>query len=275
MKHPIWVWNQDSFALCWQGRDCTHKAGRSGGLWLWSSNMSQAAFAVCTSLAARRSVLHVRACDKIPPGATPAPPQSWLCDRLSSMKFGYESEQLAPGCTRYVCEYGHLVTVRAGSPACAACPICNFCGANRSRKKLCIPKLSQVAVQRQGLLLSTKYLNAHQKLLWQCKFGHQWMASADNVVRRQSWCPECAAINRRLTIQDMRELAKRMGGECLSTEYISDSTKLKWRCAFGHTFEMAPNNIRRKADGKRKPSWCKICRKMGIPLPQLHKVSTA
>lgn len=48
-----------------------------------------------------------------------------------------------------------------------------------------------------------------------------------------------------LDINDMKQAAKFRGGECLSDSMIKGdlSTKLKWRCAFGHEFEASPNLI--------------------------------
>lgn len=37
-----------------------------------------------------------------------------------------------------------------------------------------------------------------------------------------------------------------------------------WKCNKGHQFTEFAGNIRRPIGGKRKCSWCKICRKNGI-----------
>ena len=37
------------------------------------------------------------------------------------------------------------------------------------------------------------------------------------------------------TIQEMQEIADERGGECISTNYKNTKTKLKWKCAKGHT----------------------------------------
>ena len=114
---------------------------------------------------------------------------------------------------------------------------------------------------RGGALLSKQYINARTPLVWRCGKGHSWMATAGNVRSANSWCPECARLAKKGSIEQMREMARKLGGRCLSEEYISEHVKLKWQCEKGHVFYMAPNNIRRRPDGKRKPSWCKICAK--------------
>lgn len=47
-------------------------------------------------------------------------------------------------------------------------------------------------------------------------------------------------LTRQYNLQEMHALAKSRGGECLSTEYKDIKTKMKWKCAFGHTWEATP-----------------------------------
>ncbi len=57
---------------------------------------------------------------------------------------------------------------------------------------------------------------------------------------------------KRLTIEEMKGLAKERGGECLSTTYQDARSKLLWQCVEGHEWEATPDNIKR---GK----WCPVC----------------
>ncbi len=50
----------------------------------------------------------------------------------------------------------------------------------------------------------------------------------------------------------MKRIAAAHGGKLLSKFYIDASTKLRWRCAEGHTWEAIPNSIKRG-------SWCRLC----------------
>lgn len=210
-----------------------------------------------------RRCRHSLTCSQqLPEGAKRAPRS--LEDRLGALQFSYESPNTLPGlpgCVRYMCAHGHIVTGTIGSPACRRCPTCSFRHPGACGRPLCISTLRALAVLRGGLLLSDTYVNSREKLEWQCKHGHRWKASADNVRGRGSWCPECAKEGRRKGIGEMRRVAARLGGECLSEVYVSGNVKLKWRCSEGHVFEMAPNNVLRKPGGKRKASWCPTCRK--------------
>lgn len=54
------------------------------------------------------------------------------------------------------------------------------------------------------------------------------------------------------TIEDMRALAKKRGGACLSTKYINNYTKLHWRCGKGHEWRSLPKSL-------LQGTWCRWC----------------
>lgn len=116
--------------------------------------------------------------------------------------------------------------------------------------KLSIGEMRSLARQRGGQCLSTEYVNNRSKLLWRCSQGHEWEAVA-NAVKSGKWCPYCAG-KAKLTIQGMKELARRRGGRCLSTEYIDSHTKLSWRCKKRHEWDATPNNV-------KSGCWCPRC----------------
>jgi hypothetical protein len=66
-----------------------------------------------------------------------------------------------------------------------------------------------------------------------------------------TWCPACGGTQKR-TIEEMKQMALKRGGKCLSKEYANIETKLLWECAEGHRWEAQPNGI-------RSGSWCPQC----------------
>jgi hypothetical protein len=52
--------------------------------------------------------------------------------------------------------------------------------------------IQHLAHQRGGRCLSDIYVNSAENLLWECKEGHQWKATWDNIGRGGRWCPECS-----------------------------------------------------------------------------------
>jgi hypothetical protein len=72
--------------------------------------------------------------------------------------------------------------------------------------------LPPYAKVRGGKCLRNNYVSAHSKLLWQSAKGHQWLAIPNNI-QQGTWRPFCAG-QKRLTIDEMREIATAHGGKC-------------------------------------------------------------
>jgi hypothetical protein len=84
------------------------------------------------------------------------------------------------------CNKGHVwKTTPAGVISGNWCPVCV------RRAKSTIEEMRQVAQLRGGKCLSTRYVNTHSGLIWQCDKGHQWEAKP-GTVKRGTWCPVCA-----------------------------------------------------------------------------------
>ncbi|MHA1784097.1 MAG: zinc-ribbon domain-containing protein [Candidatus Helarchaeota archaeon] len=156
------------------------------------------------------------------------------------------------------CKKGHawnasLQNVKRGT----WCPIC-------VGKGLTIKDMQEVASQKGGRCSSTEYINAQTKLTWQCKEGHTWKATPNNV-RSGHWCPKCA-IKPKYSIKDMQEIARQRGGTCLSPVYINYDTKLSWQCEKGHEWETTPHVIKR---GK----WCPTCASTRLTIEEMQELA--
>lgn len=151
------------------------------------------------------------------------------------------------------------------------CPECTSKSKAAKLKKFKnISGLQKIAKQRGGKLLSTEYLNDQQKLLWECSKGHQWQTTY-HAIRSGTWCRVCAteekAKQQQLGISYAYNLARKFGGRCLSDEYISTTSPLKWQCKQGHVWESKLVNV--------KKAWCSACRKKKIAdeqFPQILKL---
>ena len=84
------------------------------------------------------------------------------------------------------CEHGHTwrATPHNVLHRGSWCPEC---------MKIGLPRLQARAAGLGGKCLARSYKNKAEKLLWECKEGHRWDASAHSVLNRKSWCPKCAA----------------------------------------------------------------------------------
>lgn len=118
-----------------------------------------------------------------------------------------------------------------------------------------LKELELIAKFRGGKCLSCNYVNARTNLLWECAAGHQWKATPDNI-KGGRWCPTCSRKKgveaRRLTFEQMQQIAEARSGKCLSNTYVNNHTKLSWECSKGHKWEATPMSIRRG-------SWCPYC----------------
>jgi hypothetical protein len=126
-----------------------------------------------------------------------------------------------------------------------------------SNKKLTIEECQQVAKERGGKCLSTKYKNTSTKMLWECSEGHQWESKFDIMKSRGNWCPQCYDKRRgdtcRGNIKDCQRLAEERGGKCLSKKYKNNKEKMLWECSKGHQWESRFDLM------KSKGNWCPQC----------------
>jgi len=137
------------------------------------------------------------------------------------------------------------------------CPVCQGRPANQPQK-LTIEEMQKIARERGGKCLSKTYVNCATKLEWICSEGHKWKTRPD-MLRRGSWCPVCAVkkiTSHKLTIEEMKKIALKKKGNCLSTVYYDRTTKLMWECFYGHKWMATPANI------KVGKSWCPVCKKI-------------
>ena len=108
-------------------------------------------------------------------------------------------------------------------------------------RRLTILDLKKLAKSRNAELVSTEYLNAHQKLKWKCFRGHIFNISQSNFKSRNSWCSKCTTIGR---FEEIKKVAKLKKLKCLSKEYMGSDKKLKWKCNNGHIIFRSPDSLR-------------------------------
>lgn len=55
-----------------------------------------------------------------------------------------------------------------------------------------IEDMQKLAISRGGRCISTEYMKAKEKVLWECALGHRWYATPDHVLRGR-WCRQCSS----------------------------------------------------------------------------------
>jgi hypothetical protein len=75
-------------------------------------------------------------------------------------------------------------------------------------------------------------------------------------------------MSRKLSIELMREIACKKGGECLSNVYITKNSKLEWKCNKGHIWFATPDSV------KNSGRWCPVCGgSMALTLEEMQNIA--
>jgi hypothetical protein len=147
---------------------------------------------------------------------------------------------------RIKCEHGHIWTTKAIHILRGHwCPTCSWKDPFGH-----INEFRAIAVSRHGELLSTRYFGRDSKLRFRCRLGHEWSSKPQNI-RRGCWCPTCR-IPKRITISEVRKLARNQGGRALTKSVSNADSKLELECAKKHRFKTS-------AAALKKGRWCPNC----------------
>jgi thiol-disulfide isomerase/thioredoxin len=133
-----------------------------------------------------------------------------------------------------------------------------------------LSELKLLALKMGGECLSKTYLTARTNYQWKCKNNHVWEAPAYGV-KSGTWCGKCAG-NSYGSLDDLFQIAEKMGGKCLSKNYRGRLKKYKFECNEKHIFQSTGKQIVRG-------SWCPKCaeKRKGSTqrgnIDQLHQVA--
>ena len=128
----------------------------------------------------------------------------------------------------YTCPNGHSGSMTWNSfQRGQGCPIC--AGVYK-------PKIEEIRIEfekRGCVLKSTEYVNAHTKLDYICKNGHEHSITW-NSFQQGCGCPYCAGNNIKHSIEYVRVKFEEKRCILKSTEYVNSKTKLDYICPNGH-----------------------------------------
>ena len=116
--------------------------------------------------------------------------------------------------------------------------------------------MKEIARERGGECLSSRYKNAQTKLRFRCgTCRHTWWAKPANI-RLGKWCKPCGHVRRanstRGSLEKCQAMARERGGECLSKSYTNDHVTMRWRCHALLQWPASANTVQR---GR----WCGKC----------------
>jgi hypothetical protein len=155
---------------------------------------------------------------------------------------------------RFRCKKGHEweaipSSIKSGD---SWCPKCKPERIGDSNRKHSVEAMQTLAKAKGGFFLDTEFKSVNNKHRWRCAKGHEWSIPPTDIMKGH-WCRICSMVKLRDSIEQMQEIAKSMGGECLSTEYNGTKGKLLWKCREGHEWYAVPANV------KNRKSWCPKC----------------
>lgn len=108
-----------------------------------------------------------------------------------------------------------------------------------------------IELEKNYKLLSTKYNNAHDKLLFECDKGHKFFMSWSNY-KSGNRCKQCYILSLFKSIKDIKLETNKRGDTLISTEYTHSEAKLEFKCKKNHTFYMNWHDY-------KKGRGCSIC----------------
>lgn len=140
---------------------------------------------------------------------------------------------------------------------------CKDCNKEHKRKVFSDGKLGFIKKMKSkfGDVFSyseMEYVNARTKVKIQCKKCSCEIFSVPYVLLNGKGCPDCykQKVNKDFISNKLLEIndyVKKVGGKCLSTDYLNNEENLKFQCKKGHVFYES------WADVKFSMRWCKEC----------------
>ena len=87
----------------------------------------------------------------------------------------------------FICKKNHMWRTMIGDVLYGD----HWCAKCNGNAKHTINIAKNIAKERGGECLSNEYINAHEKLLWECNNKHTWPMSLACVKNHNQWCPKC------------------------------------------------------------------------------------
>jgi hypothetical protein len=152
---------------------------------------------------------------------------------------------------QFQCQHGHVCTRLAASVIHGSI-VCGECASLQA-----LERLHLAAQERGGQCLESSYLNEvpHR---FMCAHGHTWKTRPSRILGEQTWCPQCARIEKgkralqKDGLERLQRIAKAYGGACLSEKYAGGRASYQFVCKQGHQWAT-------KGDKIVSGSWCAIC----------------
>lgn len=133
---------------------------------------------------------------------------------------------------------------------------CPFCA---GVVPMTLEEVKNLINKKNGILLSEKYESSSKKIKICCKVCNTIWTPKINKIKAGQWCPTCGLKNRKsrrpkiISIEELKKIADKRNGKCLSNIYIDAKSKLRWQCNKCNTiWDASLSSIKRN-------TWCPTC----------------
>jgi hypothetical protein len=130
-----------------------------------------------------------------------------------------------------------------------------------------LKEINQIAEQKGGRCIDSKYVSGRSKLRFRCAEGHEWSAVPESI-KKGHWCPYCSNCRIVAPLEKLVGIAASRGGACLSSEYAGSKQKMHFQCQHRHEWHATAASI-------RAGRWCPYCSRAKIsdPLGEIREVA--
>jgi hypothetical protein len=104
---------------------------------------------------------------------------------LLSTEYNGVTQMLHFHCNHCDNDFSKISSYLRGKKKVKFCPNCD------PLKKKTLEEMKFKAAKKGFECLSSEYIGIEKKLLWRCKYKHEWSASPNDVFNSDSGCPEC------------------------------------------------------------------------------------
>ncbi|NKA07321.1 hypothetical protein GO298_02587 [Ralstonia solanacearum] len=112
-----------------------------------------------------------------------------------------------------------------------------------------LKRLRQALAPHGLKLLASEWQGMNAQYRFRCKSGHELSRSGSHLLYKLVECPTCRDVRR---LEQLRDAARRAGGQCLAEQYAGRSARYHLICRDGHTFD-------KSGDKLLAGSWCPEC----------------
>lgn len=123
-----------------------------------------------------------------------------------------------------------------------------------------LERYKKYALNKNGVLISKKYLGPKTRLDFICHKGHVFSLIPSNIQSRGDWCPKCSGKFHPKTDAEKNEFLRRLvkiaaqkGGQLITKEFKGSIFRYIWKCSNNHLFKARYPDIESRLD------WCPEC----------------